>query len=124
MKIINTNMAPWAIWPYSQAIICDWFLYTSGQIGLSPDSMQIVSWWIVEQTRQVLNNLNEILIAAWVNKDNVIKVTIFLKDMNDFNAVNEIYGIYFETHKPARSTVEVSRLPKDVLIEIDFIAKV
>ena len=124
MKLINTNKAPKAIWPYSQAVINNWILYSSGQIALVPETMEIVTWWISEQTIQVFANIETILAEAWVTKDDVIKTTIFLKNIDDFQTVNELYADFFVWHRPARSTVEVSRLPKDVLIEIELIANV
>ena len=122
MKHIQTHEAPQAIGPYSQAIKSGGFVYTSGQIALTPDG-RLAGEDIQTQTRQVLTNLQRILEAAGVSLEHVIKTTIFLSDMNDFEAVNAIYGEYFGTHRPARSTVEVSRLPKDVRIEIECIAR-
>lgn len=124
MKVISTPHAPQAIGPYSQAIIVNGLLFTSGQIAINPANGQIEAKSIEEQTHQVLRNLEALLKAANATFNNVIKTTIFLKDMGTFGTVNEIYGSYFSTHKPARSTVEVARLPKDVLIEIELIAKV
>lgn len=121
MKAIHTNEAPQAIGPYSQAIQVGDFLYTSGQVALTPEG-DIVDGGIREQTHQVLKNLTAILTAAETNLKNVIKTTVFLKNMNQFQEMNEVYGEYFNEHKPARSTVEVARLPKDVLVEIEVIA--
>lgn len=124
MKVINTPEAPKAIGPYSQAVVVNGLLFTSGQIAINPKSNQIEAETIEEQTKQVMKNLHALLRASNASFDNVVKTTIFLKDMNTFGTVNEIYGSYFSNHKPARSTVEVSRLPKDVLIEIELIAKI
>lgn len=123
---IYTPNAPEPIGPYSQAVrIRDenpYFIYTSGQIPINPKTGNIVDGGIKEQTRQVLMNLTEILKEAGSSFKNVFKTTVFIKDMNDFTAMNEIYSEYFGESKPARSTVEVARLPKDVLVEIEVIA--
>lgn len=124
MKVINTPDAPKAIGPYSQAVIANGLLFTSGQIAINPKTNQIEATAIEEQTKQVMENLKALLAASNASFDKVVKTTIFLKDMNTFGTVNEIYGSYFTNHKPARSTVEVARLPKDVLIEIELIAKI
>lgn len=124
MKVINTHEAPKAIGPYSQAVVVNGLLFTSGQIAINPKTNQIEAETIEEQTKQVMKNLHALLRASNASFDNVVKTTIFLKDMNTFGTVNEIYGSYFSNHKPARSTVEVARLPKDVLIEIELIAKI
>src|SRR5690554_5494924 len=120
-KIIATKEAPAAIGPYSQAIQAGNLLYTSGQIPLNLEG-NIVEGGIEQQTHQVFRNLQAVLEAAGTGLNQAIKVTVYMKDMNQFAAVNEIYADYFGDHKPARSTVEVARLPKDVLIEIDLIA--
>ncbi|APD05927.1 2-iminobutanoate/2-iminopropanoate deaminase [Flavobacteriaceae bacterium UJ101] len=122
MKIINTSNAPAAIGPYSQAIKANGFIFCSGQIPLIPETMELVEHDITKQTQQVLQNLDAVLQEAGSSKDNVVKTTIFLADFNDFGTVNELYGNYFGNHKPARATVEVSRLPKDVLIEVECVA--
>ena len=124
MKVITTPDAPKAIGPYSQAVIANGLLFTSGQIAINPKTNQIEATAIEEQTKQVMENLKALLAASNASFDKVVKTTIFLKDMNTFGTVNEIYGSYFANHKPARSTVEVARLPKDVLIEIELIAKI
>ncbi len=124
MQFINAKNAPKAIGPYSQAIIHHDMVFTSGQIALIPETMKITEGGIEAQTAQVLKNLDEVLAEAGSSKDKVIKTTIFLKDMEDFHIVNKIYSDFFGEHKPARSTVQVSRLPKDVLVEIDVIAKI
>ncbi len=124
MNKIQTNKAPLAIGPYSQAVEVNGILYTSGQIALDAETMEIVSGNVVEQTKQVFKNLSAVLAAANTNFDNVIKTTVFLKDMNDFSKVNEVYSTYFTNFLPARSCVEVAKLPKDVLVEIELIAKI
>ncbi|MED4730349.1 RidA family protein [Aneurinibacillus migulanus] len=121
MEQISTNKAPAAIGPYSQAIKVGNFLYTSGQIPLTPEG-ELVTGDIVAQTHQVFANLKAVLTAANATLDDVVKVTVFVKDINDFGAINEIYGQYFGEHRPARSLVEVARLPKDVSLEIELIA--
>ncbi|ERI08774.1 RidA family protein [Aneurinibacillus aneurinilyticus] len=121
MEQISTNQAPAAIGPYSQAIKVGNFLYTSGQIPLTPEG-ELVTGDIVTQTHQVFANLKAVLAAANATLDHVVKVTVFVKDMNDFGAINEIYGQYFGEHRPARSLVEVARLPKDVSLEIELVA--
>ena len=120
-KVITTNKSPQAIGPYSQAILSNKTLYISGQIGLSTDGI-LINKNIEEETIQVLKNIEEILKAADMNFSNVVKTTIFLKNFNDYSAVNIIYAKYFKNHLPAREAVEVSRLPKDVNIEISSIA--
>jgi 2-iminobutanoate/2-iminopropanoate deaminase len=121
-NIIETSNAPKAIGPYSQAIEVNGFVFTSGQIPIDPIKGEISGNNITEQTMQVLKNLSNVLLAAGTNLDNVVKTTCFLKSMNDFAAMNEVYARYFISDYPARSTVEVARLPKDVLIEIEAIA--
>lgn len=122
LKKVQTEKAPQAIGPYSQAIETGDMIFTSGQIPLTPDG-KLVEGGIEAQTRQVLENVKAVLHAAKSGLEHVVKTTIFLRDMNQFQTVNEIYGGYFKEHQPARSCVEVSRLPKDVLIEIEVIAK-
>jgi len=124
-EIISTLAAPAAIGPYSQAVRVGNLLYTSGQIALDPTSQQVVAGAIVEQTTQVLENLKAILEAAGSSLTHVVKATVFLKNFDDFAAMNAIYAKYLfqeGSQPPARTTVEVSRLPKDVLIEIDLVA--
>lgn len=120
MEIISNQKAPQAIWPYSQAVKSWDLLFCSGQIGLNPINMELVGW-ITNQTEQVCKNIWEVLSEAGLRFSNVVKTTIFLDNISDFQTVNEIYGKYF-SHKPARSTVEVSALPKWALIEIEIIA--
>lgn len=119
---INTSSAPQAIGPYSQAITAGGFLFVSGQIAMDPASGHVVAGGVEEQARRVMQNLQAILIHAGSNFEKVVKTTIFLKEMGDFAKVNEIYGSFFSKAFPARETVEVSRLPKDVLVEISCIA--
>lgn len=119
--IIQTNEAPQAIGPYSQAVLVGNMVFTSGQIPLKPDG-QLVEGDIRVQTKQVLENVKAILNASGCDLSDVVKTTVFIKDMNDFQAVNEVYETYFNTSRPARSTVEVARLPKDVKVEIECIA--
>jgi 2-iminobutanoate/2-iminopropanoate deaminase len=121
MNIISTLHAPQAIGPYSQAIEVNGMIYTSGQIGLLP-SGQMAGNGIISQTNQVLKNLKAVLEAGGSSLGNVVKTSIFLADMDDFVAVNEIYAEYFGDHKPARSTVAVKTLPKNALVEIECIA--
>ena len=124
LKTVHTDSAPAAIGPYSQAIIADGMVYTSGQIPLDPKTMKIDGSTIEVQTQRALNNLKAVLEAAGSNTDLVLKTTVFLKNMADFANMNEVYSQFFGSHKPARSTVEVARLPKDVLFEIECIAQV
>ena len=119
---IQTDGAPKAIGPYSQAIKASGIVYASGQIPLDPATMQIVEGGIREQTERVMNNLSEVLKAAGSSLDKVVKTTVYLADLSDFAEMNETYGRFFGEVPPARSTVEVARLPRDVRIEIDVIA--
>jgi 2-iminobutanoate/2-iminopropanoate deaminase len=124
-QAVSTAHAPAAIGPYSQAVRVGDLIYTSGQVALDPATGQLVSGGIQEQTIRVLENLKAVLAAAGTGLDRVFKTTVFLKSMNDFAAMNEIYGRYLATAgviAPARSTVEVARLPKDALVEIEVIA--
>ena len=123
-EIIATENAPAAIGPYSQAVATQSskLVYLSGQIPLDPKSMEIVGETAADQCRQVMENIKGLLTAAGANMSNVVKMNISLTDMGEFGAVNEVYGSYFESDPPARACVEVSRLPKDVLIEIEAIA--
>ena len=119
---VYTDNAPKAIGPYSQAIKANGLIFASGQIPLDPATMQIVEGGIREQTDRVLNNLSAVLQAAGSSLDRVVKTTVFLADLGDFAEMNEVYGRFFGEAPPARSTVEVSRLPRDVRVEIDVIA--
>jgi 2-iminobutanoate/2-iminopropanoate deaminase len=121
-EVVRTTDAPQAIGPYSQAIKANGMIFASGQISLDPQTQQIVDGDIVAQTGRVLMNLEGVLKAAGSDLSKVIKTTVFLKDINDFAKMNETYGRFFKENPPARSTVEVSRLPKDLLVEIDVIA--
>jgi 2-iminobutanoate/2-iminopropanoate deaminase len=121
---VETSNAPKPVGPYSQAVMCGNLLFASGQIALHPETNEIVDGNIQKQTKQVLENIGAVLKAAGSNFQNILKTTVFLKDINDFGAMNEIYQSYFSTNSPARSTVEVSRLPKDVLVEIECIAEI
>jgi 2-iminobutanoate/2-iminopropanoate deaminase len=120
-KVIQTEKAPKAIGPYSQAIQAGNFLFLSGQIPLDPVTGELVKGDIRQQARRVLENLKGVLESQKLSMENVIKVTIFLKDMGNFNQVNEVYATYFPSSPPARSTVEVSRLPRDADLEIEAI---
>ena len=119
---VITDRGPKPIGPYSQAIKANGFVYLSGQVALEPKTGEMVGSDIRQQTERVLENIKGILEAAGVNLHHVIKTTVFLKDMNDFPAMNEVYALYFTSAPPARSTVQVSRLPKDSLVEIEVIA--
>ena len=121
---IHTDHAPQAIGPYSQAIKANGLLFASGQIPLDPATMQIVEGGVREQTERVMKNLHAVLEAAGSAFARVVKTTVFLADLNDFAEMNEVYGRFFEDTPPARSTVEVARLPRDVRVEIDLIALV
>lgn len=121
-EIVKTDKAPRAIGPYSQAVIYDNIVYISGQIALNPETMEIVDGGIESQTKRVMDNLEAILVESKSDFSRVIKCSIFLADMDDFVKVNEIYGSYFKTDPPARETVAVKTLPKNVLVEISCIA--
>jgi 2-iminobutanoate/2-iminopropanoate deaminase len=120
--IIQTDTAPQAIGPYSQAIKAGGFLFVSGQIPIDPQSGQFVPGGIAEQTEQVMKNLSAVLLAAGSGLDRVVKATVFLADMDEFSLMNQVYGKYFSSNPPARATVEVARLPRDARVEIDVIA--
>ena len=122
-EIFNSPQAPKPIGPYNQAVVAHNLVYTAGQIAIDPKTNQICPGGVTEQTRQVLINLKAVLEGARSSLEKVIKCTVFLKSMNDFAAMNAVYGEFFEAKMaPARSTVEVSRLPKDVLVEIEAVA--
>lgn len=121
-NVVLTDKGPKPIGPYSQAIKSGGFLFASGQVSLDPRSNDFLSGDIRQQTGRVLENIKAILEAGGVNLHHVVKTTVFLKDMNDFAAMNEVYGKYFTSAPPARSTVQVARLPKDALVEIEVIA--
>ena len=122
LKVVNTEQGPAAIGPYSQAIISGDLVFTAGQIALDPATMQIVEGDITAQTERVMTNLSAILEAAGASLGTVVKTTVFIQDMNEFAAMNEVYGRHFGEHKPARSTVQAARLPRDVRVEIEAIA--
>jgi 2-iminobutanoate/2-iminopropanoate deaminase len=124
LKRVETANAPAAIGPYSQGIIVNGMLYTAGQIPLDPQSMELVSGGIEEQTTQVMKNLAAILESAGATLNDVVKTTVFLQDMGEFTAMNKIYEQHFGAHKPARSTVQAARLPRDVKVEIEVIAAI
>ncbi|TVQ66038.1 MAG: RidA family protein [Balneolaceae bacterium] len=121
-SIVKTPDAPAAIGPYSQAVLFDGILYCSGQIPLNPGTMEIVTGGVKDQTQQVMDNLEQVLLAAGSDFSKVLKTTIYLADMNDFSVVNEVYGSKFPQNPPARETVAVKTLPKEVLVEISCIA--
>jgi 2-iminobutanoate/2-iminopropanoate deaminase len=122
MEAIYTDQAPLAIGPYSQAIRANGFIFLSGQIPLVPETMQIIAGDIRDQTERVLENIRAVLEAGGSSLEKVVKTTVFLADMNNFTAMNEVYARYFDAHRPARSTVEAARLPRDVQVEIEVIA--
>jgi 2-iminobutanoate/2-iminopropanoate deaminase len=121
-EVIATKDGPQAIGPYSQAIRANGFVFVSGQVAIDPTTQQVIGGDVAIQTDRVLKNLSAILQAAGSGLEKVVRSTVFLKNMGDFTAMNEVYGRYFSATPPARSTVEVARLPKDVLVEIDVIA--
>ncbi|HKX29822.1 MAG TPA: RidA family protein [Blastocatellia bacterium] len=119
---IQTDRAPQAIGPYSQAIKANGMIFLSGQIPLDPETMQLVDGGIRAQTERVFRNLQAVLEAAGSSLEQVVKTTVYLADLNDFAAMNEVYATFFHSHRPARSTVQVARLPRDARVEIDLIA--
>lgn len=121
--IVTTDRGPKPIGPYSQGVKANGFLYMSGQVALDPKTGELIGGSIAEQTERVMNNIKGILEAAGSNFHHVVKTTVFLKDMNDFAGMNEVYGKFFASAPPARSTVQVARLPKDALVEIEVIAE-
>ena len=122
MQQVHTDNAPAAIGPYSQAIVANGFVFTAGQVPFDPQTMQLVQGNIAAQTEQVMKNLQAILTQAGADLSSVVKTTVFLQDMNDFGEMNEVYARHFGEHKPARSTVQVARLPRDVAVEIEAVA--
>jgi 2-iminobutanoate/2-iminopropanoate deaminase len=122
LETVETKDAPKAIGPYSQAVRANGFLFCSGQIPLDPATGELVSADISTETRRVMENLKAVLAAGGASFDTVVKTTIFLADMNDFAAVNEVYGSYFTGHKPARATVAVAKLPRGARVEIEAVA--
>ncbi len=121
-QVIATDQGPKAIGPYSLAIKANGFVFVSGQVAIDPATQQVITGDVAAQTDRVLKNLAAILNAAGSGLEKVVRSTVFLKNMSEFTAMNEIYGKYFTSEPPARATVEVARLPKDVLVEIDVIA--
>lgn len=121
-QIVRTDQAPDAIGPYSQAVTANGFVFTSGQIPIDPATGQFVPGGIAEQTQQVLKNLSAVLEAAGSSLQQVVKTTVFLADMQDFTAMNEVYATFFGAEPPARSTVQAARLPRDARVEIDVVA--
>ncbi|HET8547037.1 MAG TPA: RidA family protein [Bryobacteraceae bacterium] len=124
MKRISTDNAPKAIGPYSQAVVHAGLVWLSGQIPLDPATGQLVEGDVVAQAERVLENISAVLAAAGSSLDRVLKTTVFLRDMSDFPRLNEVYGRYFPSNAPARSTVQAARLPRDVSVEIDCVAAV
>ncbi len=122
MEVVSTRNAPEAIGPYSQAIVVDDFVYTAGQIPLDPESMEMVDGGITEQTERVLRSLEAVLHAAGSRLARVVKTTVYLADMKDFSAMNEVYAKHFGDHMPARAAVQAAALPKGALVEIDAVA--
>jgi 2-iminobutanoate/2-iminopropanoate deaminase len=123
-KIVHTNQAPAAIGPYSQGVVANGVLYTAGQIAIDPATGQVVGGGVAAQTERVMANLAAVLAAAGTTWANVVKTTVYLHDMNDFPVVNEVYGRALGEARPARSTVQVSALPRGVLVEIDAVAAI
>jgi 2-iminobutanoate/2-iminopropanoate deaminase len=121
-QIVQTDNAPKAIGPYSQAVVAGGFVFASGQIPIDPATGEFVSGGIAEQTEQVLRNLAAVLAAAGTDLESVVKTTVFLADMGDFVAMNEVYGRFFVANPPARATVEAARLPRDARVEIEVVA--
>ncbi len=123
LKVIHTDQAPEAIGPYSQAVLSAPLIFVSGQIGIFPETGELISSDFVSQTQQVLKNLRQILVEGGSDFDQVVAVDVFLTDIGNFSRFNEIYAEYFSDHRPARAVVEVSALPKDALVEIKCIAR-
>jgi 2-iminobutanoate/2-iminopropanoate deaminase len=121
-KTVQTDKAPKALGPYAQAIVAGGMVYCAGQIPLDPASGNVVAGGIAEQTHQVLKNLEAVLKSVGSGLDKAVKTTVFIKDMNNFAAMNEVYAHYFGAEPPARSTIEVARLPRDVMVEIEVVA--
>lgn len=122
LQVVSTDKAPKAVGPYSQAVIANGFIFVSGQIAIDPSTQTLSTGNTAEQTRQVLKNLTGVLESVGSNLNAVVKTTVFLKDLKDFDAMNQVYAEFFTQAKPARATVEVARLPKDVAVEIEAIA--
>ena len=124
LQKVHTDQAPAAIGPYSQAIVANGMVFTAGQIALDPASMQLIEGDVVPQTEQVMKNLRAVLQEAGADLSSVVKTTVFLRDMNDFMAMNEVYGRHFGDHAPARSTVQAAGLPRNCAVEIECVALV
>ena len=124
IRIVSTDRAPAAIGPYSQAVVHGGLLYTAGQIPLDPETGELVAGDARQQAERVLENLDAVLAAGGASRDSVLKTTVFLRDLNDFATVNEAYASFFGSHRPARSTVQVARLPRDCAVEIELVAAV
>lgn len=124
LREVATEAAPAAIGPYSQAMVHGGLVFSAGQIPLDPATGELVDGDVVAQTEQVLRNLDAVLAAAGASRDSVLKTTVFLRDLADFGAVNEVYARFFGDHRPARSTVQVARLPRDSAVEIELVAAV
>ncbi len=124
IQTVATDKAPKALGPYSQAIVANGFVFLSGQLAIDPQSNQFIGGSIEEQTKQVLNNLGNVLQSVGTSLDKAVKTTVFLKDLADFEAMNKVYAEFFPTHKPARSTIQAAALPKGAAIEIDMIATI
>jgi 2-iminobutanoate/2-iminopropanoate deaminase len=124
LRTIQTADAPAAIGPYSQAVVAGGLVFTAGQIALDPATMEVAASDVAGQTEQVMKNLAAVLREAGADLASVVKTTVFLRDMNDFTPMNEVYGRHFGDHKPARSTVQAARLPRDVAVEIEAVAVV
>jgi 2-iminobutanoate/2-iminopropanoate deaminase len=122
MQILSTDAAPKAIGPYSQAVVAGGLLFTAGQIALDPETTQVIEGGVPEQTDRVFRNLQAVLASANLQFADVVKTTVFLRDMADFTAMNEVYARYMGDHRPARSTVAVAGLPRNVLVEIEMVA--
>ena len=121
-RIVRAEDAPEAIGPYSQAVVANGMVYAAGQVPLDPRTGQIVPGDIRAQTKRVMENLKAVLAAAGSSMDKVVKTTVFLRDLNDFGTMNEIYGAYFREQPPARSTVQVAKLPREAAVEIEVVA--
>ena len=122
-QVLHTELAPKALGPYSQGVKAGCFIFLSGQLGLDPETNEFAEGGIVEQTRQALSNLKHVIESGDSSLENVVKTTVFLNDMNDFQAMNAVYGEFFKSNPPARSTVQVAALPKNGLVEIEAIVK-
>ena len=122
-QVLHTELAPKALGPYSQGVKAGCFIFLSGQLGLDPETNEFAEGGIAEQTRQALSNLKHVIESGGSSLENVVKTTVFLNDMNDFQAMNAVYGEFFKSNPPARSTVQVAALPKNGLVEIEAIVK-